>query len=129
MAIPLIIDKAAKDRIQNVKRYAHENFLDERIMQNIVSEGWAPGDIDGYSCNLDIGFRVVYTVEKHPLGWCRHMSMSLAATDRVPSIHAVDMVLEELSFKGRLAKKDQCLRVYMEDNGAVNVIEAVDMDE
>ena len=127
MAIPLIIDKVAKANIQAVIEFAHDNFLDEGQMASIMASGWAPGDVDEYSCNLHVGFRVVYTVEKHQMGWCKHLSMSLAKEGRSPSPEAVDMVLEEFGFQGRITKRDKSLYVYLEDKSVVNVIEPLEI--
>jgi hypothetical protein len=126
MAVPLVIDEVARQRIAEVKKFADENFIDESQMQSIIASGWAPGDIDGYSVNLQFGFRVVYTIEKHPGGWMRHLSMSLAIPDRGPSPYAVDMVLEEFGFRGRVTDNKSKMAVYMEQDSIVNVIEPLD---
>lgn len=126
MPIPLVIDAAAKADIAGVIEYAHDNFLDETLMESIMASGWAPGDVDEYSCNIKFGFRVVYTVEKHPGGWCRHLSMSLNKEGRCPSPPAVDMMLEEFGFQGRLAEKPSSLCVYTEQDTIINVIEKME---
>jgi hypothetical protein len=81
------------------------------------------GDNDERSCVLPVNFRIVYSLEEHPCGWCHHISVSGGAKGKVPSIAMVKMVMKEIGFKGDL--KDQH-SVWMEDldNGekAVNIL-------
>jgi hypothetical protein len=53
--------------------------------------------------------------------------MSLAKEGRSPSPEAVDMVLEEFGFQGRITKRDKSLYVYLEDKSVVNVIEPLEI--
>ncbi len=123
MAVPLVIDEAARERIAAVREFAEDNFIDEQQMRRLMETGEAIGDLDGYSVNLDFGFRVVYTIERHPGGWMKHLSMSLNVPNRGPSPPAVDMVLEEFGFQGRVTDKSHDMVVYLEQDTIVNVIE------
>lgn len=53
------------------------------------------------SVQLPFGFWVTYSIETgHPIGTCRHMSMSSPARGRAPTPEAIDMVAEILGFVG-----------------------------
>ena len=75
-------------------------------------------------------FFVTYSVEtNHPVGTCRHMSMSIVRSNRVPSPEAVWMVATELGFVGSIA---DCT-FYPEDLSdkfggvAVNLVQPIDI--
>ncbi len=73
-------------------------------------------------------FYVTYSIETgHPIGPCRHMSMSIARKGRSPNEHAVWMVAELLGFTGDLG---HCA-VWLEDIGggdkAVNCVQPLSM--
>jgi hypothetical protein len=69
---------------------------------------------------------VSFSIETgHPVGPCRHMSMSINRRGRAPNEHAVWMVAEMLGFVGGL---DRCV-VWLEDIGrgdkAVNIAQPI----
>lgn len=77
------------------------------------------------SVGVHDGYLVTYSVETgHPCGTCRHMSVSVDAPDKLPSMEAVWMLAEELGFEAGL----QRCTIYLEDlpnrkAGAVNVLQ------
>lgn len=102
--IPLIIDD---EKLRALRSYAENHPVTFQEMQRII-EGEVPpvGDRDGYTCFLDYGFKLVYSIEEHPCKtggtlWGRHMSVSLdePTGTRVPSIIAVELLCKALGFK------------------------------
>lgn len=83
------------------------------------------------SIGLPVGFLVTFSIEHgHPIGPCRHMSISLRGEQgRVPSPDAVWMVAEHLGFAGGL---DVC-RLWPEElqghGTAVNVMQPLSVVE
>lgn len=96
MARPLIIGNKERSAIKNLIRYAENNKLTIKdmklLMQGIVAP---PGDNPNFSVMLPVQFRVVFTIEQHPGGWFKHLSISVPDRGRWPSIEAVDMISKE----------------------------------
>lgn len=122
----LLIDDAIRARIAAIIEYAEANVIpiDEQLD---VKNGELPpaGDNKAYRCIIPDGFRVIYTIEEHPQGKVRHLSMSVNVEGNCPSPEAVSMIMKEFGFKTRLA----VAKVYLEDIGpnhkAVNVLEMI----
>lgn len=71
-------------------------------------------------------FCVTYSLEAgHPVGLCRHMSMSIMREGRVPSPEAVQMVARELGFKGDLAASTGWTEKLSDGGIAVNLVQQV----
>lgn len=102
MAVPLVIDDT---KVANLKAFAeaHPIFMNELIE---IAEGRKQpvGDREGYSLDLPVNFKIVFSIEEHPQKngrgtiWFKHMSMSLAIPGRCPSVSAVSLVCERLGF-------------------------------
>lgn len=75
---------------------------------------------------IPFGFVATFSIETgHPVGTCRHLSMSVMKDGRVPRPEALWLVAEELGFTGSL---QQC-RVWLEDlsdgGKAVNIVQPI----
>jgi hypothetical protein len=119
-------------------KLAHENPLTPEFIGKL-SEGFDPKDpatrpklpcVIPLEFTIDIpdGFRVTYTEEQQPMGLCRHISVSVADTDRVPNPVAIQMLLSLFGFERLLGDRQM---VYPEKYGngltAINVIEPMEM--
>ena len=125
---PLLIDQKAKEDIAKVVEYAFANKIETETLKKMVDEKAPPvGDLPGYSCHIFKDFIVVFSIENHPMGWCRHMSISVPNNGKVASIEATEMIMEEFGFQTPLRN----CHVRIEETGdpirpyAVNVIEAM----
>jgi hypothetical protein len=129
MGTPLVVDNA---KLGELKAFAEEHFLDVTEMRRIVAgETKPPGLRDGHGLDIEIGYRVVFSIEEHPLKdgsgtvWYRHMSMSQAALGRYPNEYGVALVAKELGFpmdqSGHLLDRERC-SVWVEDEQYPNVI-------
>lgn len=77
---------------------------------------------------LPANFAVTFSIETgHPIGACRHMSMSVNRPDRVPSPEGLWMVAEELGFIGDLSSCTVWPEKLQGHGQAINVVQPVTM--
>lgn len=121
---PLLIDEAAKKKIAEVIAYAEgHKYPKAFLMQRVKGGGKVPGDLDGYTCHLEFGFRCVYTLEEQPIGWCHHLSVSVNDEKKVPSIPAVELLMKEFGIQQGI--KDEGVHMWIEEDispKAVNIL-------
>jgi len=100
----LQIDARAKVNITRLINYATDNKLDFNIIQKIASNQLPPaGDNPLYSCELNDGFRIVFTIEQQPdKNWYRHISISVNDRNKLPHPAAVELILSEFKFIGSI---------------------------
>jgi hypothetical protein len=102
--IPLIINEVKLKRLRFFAEDPKNRITLAEGLAIVNGEALVVGDRDGHSCNLDVGWRVVYSVEEHPLKsgegslWFRHMSMSQAMPGRYPNQFSLGLVSEVLGF-------------------------------
>lgn len=73
-------------------------------------------------------FYVTFSIETgHPVGTCRHMSMSILRKGRVPHPVAVWMVAELLGFQGGLETCKTWLERLSDGRDAINVVQPLAM--
>lgn len=81
-------------------------------------------------CDLPVGFRVVFTVEQHPAGWTRHLSVSGPTPGRLPNSYAMMTIGRALGM--RMMVFDPTAETYFEGPEkapyAVNVIEPMEFE-
>ena len=134
----LVLGAQQRAAIKTLMQYAENNFIPLEKMY-LIAEGKLPpmGDFDGYSLNIPIGVRVVYTVEEHPTSGpglhkgarkLKHLSVSVAnegtSKGSYPHPVLVDQLLEAFHFRGRLESGK--LTIYTEEHVcAVNVLEEI----
>lgn len=109
----LKIDEKARKDIARVKSYAEANIIGREAVEDMFNGTKAAvGDCPSYTCFIDDGFRVVYSIESQPLGLCGHLSISVdSGDDKVPSLPAVEMIMHEFEFYGTIM---DCLKVWLE---------------
>lgn len=82
----------------------------------------------GQSLHLPTRYFVTYSVETgHPVGTCRHMSMSCIMNGRVPTTDALWMVAEELGFVGGLEQCNAWSEPLSDGGRALHVVQPVDL--
>jgi hypothetical protein len=122
---PLVIDNDAKAKIAEVIAYAENHKYNKDYMAlRMTGKAGVPGDMDSYICYLQVGYKCVYTIEEQPepLGWCHHLSVSVDNPARVPSIPAVELLMQEFGITRKL--KEEGVHVWIEDvtPKAVNIL-------
>jgi hypothetical protein len=66
------------------------------------------------------GYRVVFSIEEQPIGWCRHLSVSVDKKGKYPTPQAVELIMQEFGMGNDI---DNSLKVWMEKEGeAINVV-------
>lgn len=128
---PLIIDAEAKGKIAAVLDYAEKHRLPRSELErrvNLANQGkpeQAVGDDPLHACYLEMGFKVVCSIEEQPMGWCKHISVSVDDPKKVPHIEAVRLIMREFGVTHPLEK---CY-VYIEEAvtpKAINVIAPIE---
>lgn len=116
----LIIGTEEKESLKRLREHAekHEFSLDDLL--DIMNKAEVPaGDRKGFSCILPIDTRVVFSIENHPGGKARHMSVSLKS-GKLPMPELLNMILPELGYKTDLSKCHLSI-----EGTAVNVMEMI----
>lgn len=118
----LIINEAVKEALYTLKKHAEENPFNLDDMLDIMNKAEKPaGDREGFSCCIPVDFRVVFTIETHPQGLSRHLSVSVPTEGRSPHPEAVKLIMKELGF---VCKLEDCT-CYLEDEKVINVVELI----
>ena len=122
----LILDDEARQQIQEIKLYAENNFFTLEQLRKIIEAKESIGNDPRFSCIIETGFRVVFTIEQHPGGWMKHFSASVNNQGRYPNEEAVGMLMTEFGFTRNLR---DCHVFLEKSEEAVNVLEPVDTGE
>lgn len=119
MARPLLIGDIEKAAIKNLIFYAENNKIPLKKMKKIMAGELSPAeDNPNYAIILPVDFRVVFTIERHPKEWFKHLSISVPGKGRLPHPHAVYMICKEFGIENF---KDEY--IYKEDEvEAINII-------
>ncbi len=99
--IPFIINDDVRMEILRVKRNAENNPVPLEVVEKSASagEGAPGGDDPRFIMLVPTAFKVVYTHEIQPGDViCRHLSISINEPDRMPNLHAVEMIAGEFGF-------------------------------
>jgi hypothetical protein len=132
-ATPLVIGPTELAALAALRERAAARPVDMRRLIRVIKTRRGKGDhcaqMNAQTVYLPLGFSVTFSIETgHPIGSCRHMSMSSGKPGRVPSPEAVMMVAEPLGFVGGL---DACCGVWVEtlvpQGRAVNIVQPLSM--
>jgi hypothetical protein len=127
---PLILDESAKARIAKLVDFAHNHpftlahFLAAR-------DGLIPaaGNMDGYSIIIDMGYRIVFSIEHQPSGNVRHLSMSVGQEGKMPSVEAVMILLPLFGFTNELQDCALHIEEFEPKKHAVNILEYITTEQ
>ena len=102
----LLIGPVERDGIATVRAWAQAHPVSRRELAQMVELDRPPvGDDPRHACLIPEGYRCVYSVEDHPVGLCRHLSVSVLDPDParpLPSPEAITMLMTEFGFVGSL---------------------------
>lgn len=104
---PLLIGPAERDALARLRALAAEHPVDMTGLQSKLRDPVCKSEhmaqMTRQSVAIPLDFLVTFSIElNHPIGTCRHMSMSVGKADRIPNPDAVWMVAEILGFTGGL---------------------------
>lgn len=132
---PLIITAEVVDRLNRLRVFAAKRPISMPVLiealKTVGGEREHRKTMNAQTVRIEgpWAFFVTFSIESgHPIGVCRHMSMSILRDRRVPHPAAVWMVATELGFIGSI---EDC-QVWMEDlsdgGQAVNVVQPLAME-
>jgi len=130
---PLIIGEHQKAALADLRRVAAEHPIDmPNLMQRIKTPDGKRVHMDqmnDQTIDLPTTYLVTFSIENgHPIGTCRHMSMSSTRKGRAPSPEAIWIVAEELGFIGGLSACEvwsEDLQRGAERAIAINVVQSI----
>lgn len=129
----LLLDDEVQKKIKTLIEYADNHVVSYdkmvEVQQKVDSEEAiddAIGNNPNHSIELPMGYRVAYSIETHPIGECRHISVSV--NNEEPEIDNLRLILDFFGFKSNL-EDGKCyayVESYTADDvqySAINVIE------
>lgn len=130
---PMILDDHAREWLADLRRYAEANPYD-RDHNRRVYDGLEPppGDHPEHVAHVEIGYRIVFSVgelecrppDTEPFWvWCRHLSVSVPAPDKLPHPAAVAELMPLLGMGDDLEQ----VKVWIDEaSNSINVILLMD---
>jgi hypothetical protein len=122
----LVIGPDERLLLDTLRQHAEDNVLSFDDLLDIKNgQAMVVGNRKEHRCVVPDNFRIVYSVEEHPLkdgsGFAklRHASISVPDKGKLPNPHACEMIIMELGYKNRFL---ECM-VDIEEGRAVNIIE------
>jgi len=123
----LVITPEIRASIEEKIQYAQEHCIVQDMLVEMGAGSRFPiGDDLNFVQNIPYGVRVVFSIEQHPMGWSRHISISVDAKGQYPSIELVQQIMQEYGF---IHNVGDCTVWLEKDVEAVNVIEHYDDQE
>jgi hypothetical protein len=120
----LLIGLEEKNEINKVIDFAKKHPITQQQLTTTIV-----GDIPDYVCSITEGFRIVFSFEHQPVGWCRHISISVSDPNKLPSILAVEMIIKEFGFSDNISDQEN---VWIENEilpNAINVVSKIKTEE
>jgi hypothetical protein len=136
MSTPLVINDRVRADIHRVRDYALKYPLATADVESAVAMQKSQlYDRPDHWCVVPLGFRCAFTIEPAisktsmgPLGYIRHLSVSMIKRGRVPSPPAMDMLMEEFGFTCNVNACAEAGLMWMEDEYAVNVCQFLEAE-
>jgi hypothetical protein len=121
----LILNDELRREIRRVVEHARANPVPLSTMKEIAA-GRAPavGYDQRFACEIPVGYRAVFSIEEHPGGWMRHLSISVAE-GKLPHPAAIAEIMKEFGFAGGIGDCERWVE-NTEDARAVNLVEPLD---
>ena len=116
----LIIDEQAMKDVQRLKENGLKFLVSkERLASTLKKDAPPVGDYGRHTAYFKTGFRVVYSVEDQPIGTCAHLSISVDAPGKLPTIVAVEQIMDLFDMGHDVY---DCVNVWIEEDHAINVL-------
>lgn len=104
----LQIGPKEKEAIASCIRNAEKHRIPlSEMKKRAAGEGSPVGDNPDFICYVTDGYRVAYSIEEQPVGWCRHISVSVDTPKKLPHIGAFEMIMGEFGFRGGVQDCDK----------------------
>jgi len=120
----LQIDHNTREDIAKVLKYADEHRYSEAMMKLVMAGDIKPaGDDPGFLVHIHDGYRVIYSLEEQPLGWCSHISISVDRSKKYPHEMAVQEILGAFGMKKDF---NECIKIWMDEGTeSINILQVV----
>ncbi len=104
----LEINSETEEDVVKVIEYAKEHKYTMAMSKLVNAGDLPPAGLDpNFLLYIHDGFRVIYSIEEQPSGWCHHISISVEVDGKYPNEHAVQMIL--MLFNMYDPKKEQLI--------------------
>lgn len=112
-------------RIKAAVAYADAHRVTfETLLHIRVGLARPPGDDPRFVTMIPFGYRCVFTIEKQPMGWCRHLSVSVPnGRGLCPNPLAVDEIMKHFGFRPTPSEHKMWLE---KEQSAVNLLETLE---
>lgn len=123
----LILNDGIRRQIKRVIEHARAHPVPLARMREIA-EGKvkAVGYDRRFACEIPVGYRTVYSIEEHPGGWMRHISISVPG-GKLPHPAAVAEIMREFGFSGGMEDCERWIE-QTEDARAVNLVQRLESE-
>lgn len=88
----LVVDDTTVARLVAVRRFAEAHPFRLEVLEHAIATGECYAHHPGLRCTIPVGFLVVFTIEQHPEGWARHLSVSLDVPPGSPAMASPEPV-------------------------------------
>ena len=123
---PLIIDEKARQAIRKLILHAERHIFTMLDLVDIKKGNTAcAGDRKGFTCHLNIGYTVVYSLEQQKK-LVRHISISVEEEHRLPGLETVGIIIGLFGFTRPLEECLVRLEHTYKTHKAINVWEEID---
>lgn len=120
----LLIGPTQKAAVQQVLDYAEAHRFPRAMLVAAMNAGKPIlGDDRGFLCELPVGFRCAFSIEQHPAGWHRHLSVSVNVPGKLPPPPAMDAIMTLFGFRAAMSDAPY---LYVEEGRAINVLEPLE---
>jgi len=90
------ITEAVKARAEDVREHAFTHRETARQVANrLTSNTPGPGNDPAFILEVPVGYKVVYSIEQQPNGWCQHFAFAVNRPKMAPNPEAVSQILEQ----------------------------------
>lgn len=125
---PLILGPAELAELAALRDLAARHPVDMKVLMEALKHRAGKAahkhQMTSQSVPLPTDYLVTFSIETgHPVGACRHMSMSVGKKGRLPNPHAMWMVAEQLGFIGGLEACMHWLETLEGHGEAVNLVQ------
>ncbi len=131
MSTPLIMDENVRARIASLVAYAQAHPVNMLGLTELLEKPDAKemhmAQMTAQTMEIPMAFLVTFSIEiNHPIGTCRHLSMSVMRERRIPHPIAVWMVAKEFDFWGEIEQCDGVWEEELTQGTAINVVQKME---
>ncbi len=117
------------EEINRLKENAENNIISMEELRKHITRSVNPVDDERFTILIQPDFRIVYTIENHPGGNIRHLSVSyLTCEDGYPPDDFIAYICKELGFINEHIFCAKLPEVFKDSPNVINIFDPVDGD-